>query len=69
VYGGIARQYPAQIMRVLIRNVDNSRASNPRYQSVFSDIDEEKWDLFSDPHRLTIVPVLKLDYNEFIDAP
>ena len=58
VYGDIARRYPAQIHRILIRNVDNSEATDMRYQAAFSDIAAGKWRLFTITEEISIGDLL-----------
>ncbi len=52
VYGDIARRYPAQIFKVLIRNADGSDDGDERYQTAFGGIAREKWLLFDDAAQI-----------------
>lgn len=52
VYGDIARRYPSQICRVLIRNIDGSVADNDRYKIAFENVAQSKWQLFNDPGQI-----------------
>jgi phosphatidate phosphatase APP1 len=49
VYGQIAREHPAQILRIYIRDVTGDRADDARYRGAFRGIPAEKWQLFRDP--------------------
>jgi hypothetical protein len=54
VYGDIARLYPKQIQRVLIRNVNDSYAEDERFQTAFKDISRDKWKLFGQPTEISM---------------
>jgi len=58
VYGEMARRYPAQICRILIRNVDKSTAKSARYQTAFNNISRSKWQLFKNPKQIDINKLL-----------
>jgi phosphatidate phosphatase APP1 len=50
VYGRIARNYPGQVLQILIRDAGpGDRAIDPRYQEAFRDVSPERWQLFTDP--------------------
>ena len=49
VYGKIAREYPQQIVSVLIRNVTAEPNSVPRYRQAFDGVPAEKWRVFKEP--------------------
>lgn len=48
-YGALARKYPGQIARILIRDVSGEPATAPRYRQAFRDVPAEKWLLFKSP--------------------
>lgn len=52
VYAKLLRQFPEQIVRVLIRNVTQAAADDARFQKVFDGIERERWTLFDDPGQL-----------------
>ena len=52
VYGDIARRYPAQIIKILIRNADASDDRDERYRTVFDGITRDRWQLFDDPAQI-----------------
>jgi len=58
VYGDIARRYPAQIHRILIRNADNSKAEDLRFKEAFKHIARNKWQLFDHPGQISIDDLL-----------
>ena len=58
VYGSIARAYPAQIAKILIRNVDGSLAGSARYRAAFRDIAREKWQIFGDADEISASALL-----------
>lgn len=53
VYGDIARRFPTQIHRILIRNVDNSVAEDNRYNVAFKNLASSKWQLFDQPEQIS----------------
>ena len=59
VYGDIARRYPSQIHRILIRNIDNSAAENERYKIAFKKIVNSKWQLFDQPEQVDVDKLLR----------
>jgi hypothetical protein len=59
VYGDIARRYPAQIERILIRNVDDSAIQDSRYQEAFENLSSSKWQLFDRPSEIVIDELLR----------
>ena len=58
VYGDIARRYPTQIHRILIRNVGNSTAGDERYKIAFTNITRNKWQLFDRPDQISLDDLL-----------
>jgi phosphatidate phosphatase APP1 len=54
VYGQIAREYPNQIIRILIRDVTDTPADDPRYKKAFENIPAELWEVFKDPAKVAV---------------
>ena len=54
VYAALLKEYPAQIARIYIRNVDDSAPTDARFEAVFESIDAGKWSLFTDPAELEL---------------
>jgi hypothetical protein len=54
VYGEIARQFPGQVLRVLIRDVTQEPPAAARYQKAFSGLPPELWQLFRDPANIRL---------------
>lgn len=52
IYGALARKYPDQIVRILIRDVTKESADSARYQKAFRDLARDKWQLFQTPAEL-----------------
>ena len=52
IYGALARKFPEQIVRVLIRDVTNESASTERYQKAFRNVPVEKWQIFREPSEI-----------------
>ena len=51
-YADLARRFPQQIERILIRNVTGQPSDSPRYQRCFRDLPPGLWHLFQDPAEL-----------------
>jgi phosphatidate phosphatase APP1 len=54
VYGELARQYPEQIVRILIRDI--SADSPKRYQKCFTGLGRDRWQIFQNPKEIEAVP-------------
>ena len=54
VYALIARKYPAQILRIFIRDVTGEPADAARYTECFRDLPADLWQLFDDPQTLIL---------------
>lgn len=56
VYGRLAREYPQQVRRILIRNVTDEEEAAPRYAEAFRDLPRELWQVYSevDAIRFTV---------------
>ena len=54
VYAALIRQHPDQILKVYIRNVTQGAADDERFESVFKNIQKDRWRLFDDPLTLTL---------------
>jgi hypothetical protein len=61
VYGDIARRYPAQIQRILIRNVDARIEQDERYKTAFKNVARNKWQLFDYPEQLAADDLLGVE--------
>ncbi|MDH5178226.1 MAG: DUF2183 domain-containing protein [Gammaproteobacteria bacterium] len=59
VYAGIYRRFSKQIIRIFIRNVNNSKDSDARYRKVFAGIDKNIWQLFTDTQYLPTTPEIR----------
>jgi hypothetical protein len=53
VYGELARKYPQQIQRILIRELSGAPADAERYRAAFRDVPPEKWSLLRETDDLT----------------
>ena len=52
IYGALARKYPNQIFRILIRDVTRESSDAVRYQKAFRDVPLEKWQIFREPSEI-----------------
>lgn len=52
IYGALAREFPQQIFRILIRDVTSESADAERYQKAFRDVPGEKWQIFREPSEI-----------------
>ncbi|MFO1512136.1 MAG: phosphatase domain-containing protein [Verrucomicrobiota bacterium] len=52
IYGALARKFPEQIFRILIRDVTNESSWAERYQKAFRDVPTEKWQIFREPSEI-----------------
>ena len=52
IYGALARKFPEQIFRILIRDVTNESSEVGRYQKAFRDVPLEKWQIFREPSEI-----------------
>ncbi|HUD40964.1 MAG TPA: App1 family protein [Dokdonella sp.] len=48
IYGAIARDHPAQICAILIRDASGAGRETPRYRSAFAGLPDERWQIFGD---------------------
>ena len=48
-----ARKFPAQILRIYIRDVTNEPAESERYQKAFRDVLRARWQIFRAPDELS----------------
>lgn len=46
VYSRLMRKYPQQILRVYIRNVGNASSGDERFTTLFSGLENDRWELF-----------------------
>lgn len=51
-YGELARRFPMQVERILIRKVTAEPAEDPRYAEAFRDVPRERWQLFTTPEEI-----------------
>lgn len=52
VYARIQKQFPTQIIKILIRNVSEEKPSDARYQSLYKDLNPHLWQLFDDANSI-----------------
>lgn len=52
IYGALARKFPDQIFRIVIRDVTNETREAARYQKAFRDVPAEKWQIFREPDEI-----------------
>jgi phosphatidate phosphatase APP1 len=52
IYGLIARKFPAQIERILIRRVSGRSWTKKRCRQVFRDVPCDRWQTFRDPRQI-----------------
>lgn len=56
IYGAVAQQAPARILRIFIRDVTGEAADAERYQTAFGRLPRAMWHLFRDPAELVLPP-------------
>lgn len=54
IYGRLARKYPGQVARILIRNVTGEAADSPRWTAAFADLPAQVWQVFSAPEEIEL---------------
>src|SRR5262249_24390507 len=52
IYGELARHFPEQIPRILIRDVTGEPAGCQRYQACFNGLGSERWQVFQRPTEI-----------------
>ncbi len=52
VYTQLYKEHSQQIAGIYIRNVTQEKSDNARFEKLFADIDESRWQLFTDPQVL-----------------
>jgi phosphatidate phosphatase APP1 len=52
IYATLAREYPRQVFRILIRNTTAETPDSPRFQEAFRDLPEEMCQVFEDPREI-----------------
>ena len=62
IYGDIARRYPSQVVRILVRNLDGGNPGDQRYKSAFAGVAADKWQLFDHPGQISTSDLLR--YSE-----
>lgn len=55
VYGEIARAFPEQVAKILIRKSDKKRSRPERLAEAFKGLPEERWQLYADPNEIADV--------------
>ena len=58
IYADLARRYPDQIIRILIRDVTNEAATAERYRQAFAGLPKERWHIFTEPKEIPAIPGL-----------
>ena len=48
VYGALARKFPQQIQRIIIRDVTGESSTGPRYQKAFHDLSTNLWQVYKE---------------------
>ena len=54
IYATLARKYPQQIVRILIRDVTGESAASERYVKAFRGVSPSRWQIFREPDELKI---------------
>ena len=52
IYGEIARAYPDQVVRILIRDVTGEDRTSPRMQRAFDSVPPQRWEVFKEASEL-----------------
>ena len=52
IYAALARNYPRQIERIVIRDVTGEPRTAPRYEKIFRGLPPERWQIFISPPEL-----------------
>ncbi len=52
IYGALARNYPVQIQRIMIRDVTGENAGSPRYEKAFARLPRDVWQVFRQPREI-----------------
>ena len=56
VYGEMARRFPEQVARVLIRNVTGEHRDSDRFRAAMDGVPAVSWELFTEPAEITWRP-------------
>jgi phosphatidate phosphatase APP1 len=59
IYGRLAKKYPTQIVRILIRDVTGESADAERYRAVFQGLPPSLWRVFSEPSEILGMPAIE----------
>lgn len=54
VYAALLRKYPNRILKVYIRNVTRESPDNDRFDTLFQNVEKDRWQLFEHPSTLTL---------------
>ena len=57
IYGHVARSFPNQIQRIVIRRVEGRRLSDERLRKAFRQLPDNTWQIFDDPSELRNLPI------------
>ena len=52
IYARLARQYPRQVVRILVRDVTGQASASPRYRQTFKGLPGELWRIFKEPSEI-----------------
>ncbi len=52
IYGALAREYPKQVVRILIRDVRGEDSPSPRFEQAFAGVAAGRWTVFREPEKL-----------------
>jgi phosphatidate phosphatase APP1 len=61
IYAELARKYPKQIVRILIRDVTGEKAGGQRYQACFEGVPPSRWHVFTDPMEIKDLVLKRAD--------
>jgi len=56
IYGELARQYPNQVVAVLIRDAGGENANAERFEKAFDGLPKDHWQVFKDPAEIRLPP-------------
>lgn len=56
IYGAIARKFPKQVTRILVRDVTNEAADAERYRKAFEKVPSSVWKVFREPKEIAPAP-------------
>lgn len=56
IYGTLARKFPEQITKILIRDVTAESAETERYDQAFRELPRDRWQIFRAPGEIAVAP-------------